>query len=63
MNQYKTAKSGNLFILTEKGYAATPDGVKPERKIGKPVSRLFVDRVPASWIAAGWVREVRAGIF
>ena len=33
----KTAQKGCMLVLTEKGYEATPDHVKHEREIGKPI--------------------------
>lgn len=51
------AGKGNHFILTEKGYEKTPDRVKPEREIGKPVAG-FECKVPSSWIEKGYVAEV-----
>lgn len=61
MNSYKvTASEGKKFVLTQKGYDATPDHIKPEREVGKPVfpSLGFTERVPASWIKKGYVEEV-----
>lgn len=64
MGQYKTtAAEGKQFVLTQKGYDATPDHVKPEREVGKPVfwekpELDFANRVPTSWIEKGWVEEV-----
>lgn len=54
----KTAKSGNIFVLTEKGYENTPDKARPERKVGEPV-RGFRKRVPVSWFEKGYVEEQR----
>lgn len=33
----KEAESGKHFVLTVKGYERTPDRVKLEREVGKPV--------------------------
>lgn len=55
----KNAGKGNIFILTEKGYAETLEKVKPEREVGKPV-RVFEDSVPASWVEKGYVKEISA---
>lgn len=51
-----TAGKGNHWVLTEKGFAATPKNVKPERKIGE-VIKGFETRVPGSWVINGWVKE------
>ena len=59
MAYYKAAKRGCQWVLTEKGYAATPDHIKHEREIGKPVfSQLgYKDTVPISWVNKGYVEE------
>lgn len=36
------------------GYAATPDHVRHERKVGVPI-KGFENRVPVSWIEKGYV--------
>ena len=54
----KSVEKGNVFVLTEKGYNKTPDEVKPEREIGKPL-KGYEERVPASWIQKGYVVERR----
>ncbi len=56
MEGYRSAKAGNIFLLTKKGYDKTPDRVKPERKISCPV-KGFEYRVPISWIKKGYVVE------
>lgn len=56
--QKAIADSGKQFVLTDLGYEVTPDHVKPEREVGKPVNKLFVDSVPISWIDKGYVEEV-----
>ena len=59
MGFYKTnAAAGNHFVLTQKGYDATPDHVKRERAVGKPVPS-FAESVFTSWVKKGWVVEVR----
>lgn len=55
----KSAEKGNHFILTEKGYKKTPDRVKQERMIGKPLKGFEYD-VPTSWIDKGYVQETSA---
>ena len=58
MGCYKTtARKGNHFVLTQKGYEDTPDNIKPEREIGKPVYG-FEESVPTLWLQRGWVKEV-----
>ena len=52
-----TAENGEIFVVTQKGYDKTPDSVKPEREIGKPI-RNFEKQVPISWIEKGWVENV-----
>lgn len=53
----KIAQKGKHFVLTEKGYKKTPDNVKPERSIGKPL-KGFEYSVPTSWFEKGYVEEV-----
>ena len=53
---FKNAKDGKQFLLTEYGYQETPDRVKHERAVGKPV-RGFETEVPASWVKKGYVKE------
>lgn len=53
---YKSAKEGNIFVLTQKGYEATPDKVKKEREVGQPL-RGYAQDVPVSWIKEGYVEE------
>lgn len=53
----ESAKKGNIFILTKKGYEKTPYMVKHERVIGKPVEG-FEYRVPVSWIKNGYVEQI-----
>ena len=52
------ADEGCVFVCTEFGYEHTPDAVKPERAVGKPIP-LFHRQVPASWIEKGYVEERR----
>ncbi len=52
----KYTENGKQFILTEIGYNATPDKIKSERKIGKPV-KGYETSVPASWVEKGYVVE------
>ena len=59
----KVAAPGNIFVLTQKGYDATPDHIKPEREVGKPVFfkskyNAFSEVVPEGWLILGWVEEV-----
>lgn len=54
---HSEAGKGNHFVLTEKGYEKTPDHVKPEREVGKPVAG-FERKVPSSWVEKGYVVEV-----
>lgn len=56
MNFNKSASKGKYFVLTQKGYDKTPDSVKPERTVGKPL-KGYEDRVPYSWYSNGWVEE------
>ena len=53
---YKFLENGNVFVLTKKGYEATPDNVKHERKIGEPI-KGFETKVPESWIKNGYAEE------
>ena len=53
----KNAGEGKIFVVTNKGYEKTPDKVKPERAIGKPV-KGFERSVPVSWLNKGYVEEV-----
>lgn len=57
---YIMAEKGKQFVLTQKGYLASPDKVKPEREVGKPVfpNLGFDTSVPISWITNGYVEEV-----
>lgn len=57
-NYYTSVKNGNYFVLTKYGYEKTPDNIKSERKINKPL-KGFEDRVPTSWIKKGYVTEVK----
>ncbi len=52
----KYATAGKQFLLTEYGYQKTPDHVKHERAIGKPV-KGFESSVPVSWVEKGYVVE------
>lgn len=51
---FEIAEPGKQFVVTEYGYKKTPDAVKPEREVGKPV-KGFEDKVPPSWIKKGYV--------
>lgn len=51
------AKEGNIFVVTEKGYECTPDDIKDERAVGKPV-KCFEYQVPQGWVDKGYVEEV-----
>ena len=53
---YHNAKEGNVFILTQKGYEATPGRVKKEREVGQPL-KGYEQAVPESWIRKGYVEE------
>lgn len=50
------ADEGCVFVCTETGYERTPEAVKPERAVGKPI-HLFAKKVPPSWIKKGYVEE------
>lgn len=50
------AKEGHEFVLTKEGYDATPDKIKKERAIGKPV-KGFENKCPTSWVQKGYVVE------
>ena len=52
------AKDGYQFVLTQHGYDTTPDNVKHEREVGKPVPGWPADCVPASWVDKWYVEEV-----
>ena len=54
----KTAQKGCMWVLTGKGYEATPDTVKHEREVGKPIPH-FKESVPTSWIEKGCVVKVK----
>ena len=51
-----TADEGKHFVLTYTGYMKTPQKVRPEREIGKPV-KGFETSVPRSWITMNLVKE------
>lgn len=51
-----TADDGKHFVVTEFGYHKTPDRVKKEREIGKPI-KGFEREVPKSWVEKGYVKE------
>ena len=55
----KTAKKGYKWVLTEKGYAVTPNHVKHEREVGKPIfpNLGYGESVPASWVNKGYIEE------
>lgn len=53
----RTAKTGYIFVLTEKGYRCTPDTVKLDRQAGESV-RGYERRVPVEWLKKGYVIEV-----
>ncbi len=52
----KYAETGKQFLLTKYGYQKTPDYVKHEREVGKPV-KGFETSVPASWVEKEYVVE------
>lgn len=52
----KSAARGKQFVLTAEGYKHTPDRVKPERAVGKPI-RGYERSVPQIWIDKGYVEE------
>lgn len=58
MAYMKTARKGYQWVLTKKGYDATPDSVKGEREIGKPIKN-YNESVPSSWVDKGYVEESR----
>lgn len=53
----KSSARGKQFVVTDEGYKHTPEAVKPEREIGKPI-RGYERSVPQSWIDKGYVEEV-----
>lgn len=57
----QTARKGFKWVLTKKGYDATPDHIKHEREIGKPVFPTlgYDESVPSSWIEKGYVTEAK----
>lgn len=57
VSDFYIADEGCVFILTEAGYKRTPEAVKRERSVGKPVP-MFSTKVPASWVKKGYVKEV-----
>ena len=59
MAYMKTARKGYQWVLTQRGYLATPDKIKFERTIGKPVfpNLGFNESVPSSWVDKGYVEE------
>lgn len=61
MAYFKNAKAGNIFLLTKKGFERTPDKVKQERKIGRPV-KGFEYNVPVSWNDKGYIEEERENL-
>lgn len=56
-DMFLNAANGNYFGLTDHGYDCTPDKVKPEREVGKPV-KGFERKVPVSWVEKGYVVEM-----
>ena len=52
----RIAENGKMFVLTEYGYQKTPDHVKPERAVGKPIKN-FETSVPVEWVEKGYVIE------
>ena len=56
LSEHYVADEGCIFVCTEAGYNRTPDAVKHERAVGKPIP-LFDNRVPVSWVEKGWVAE------
>lgn len=50
------ADPGCVFVLTAHGFDQTPDNVKRERAVGKPVPG-FAEKVPHSWVEKGYVEE------
>ena len=56
VSEYYVADEGCVFVCTETGYERTPEAVKPERAVGKPIPH-FAGKVPASWIKKGYVEE------
>lgn len=59
MAYMKTARKGYQWVLTQKGYDATPDSVKSEREVGKPLFKTmgYDQSVPSSWVDKGYVEE------
>lgn len=54
----RNATEGSVYILTEYGYKKTPEDVKAERTIGKPIPG-YETHIPASWEEKGYVIEVK----
>lgn len=62
MAYFKTAQKGYQWVLTARGYDMTPEYVKRERAIGTPIAQWSIykdNKVPVSWIAKGYVKEVK----
>lgn len=53
----ESAGAGKIFVLTNLGYEKTPNNIKSERAIGKPV-KGFEYSVPASWLNKGYIEEI-----
>ena len=47
------ADSGKQFVLTALGYEKTPERVKPERAVGKPI-KGYESAVPLLWAKKEW---------
>lgn len=59
-SEYYVADDGCIFACTEHGYERTPDAVKHERAVGKPIPH-FSKKVPVSWVEKGYVEERKDG--
>lgn len=57
MEAFKMAEKGKQFVLTQKGYDRTPEHIKHERAVGKPVHN-YKEYAPVRWVEKGWVKEV-----
>ena len=50
------AGPGRVFVVTELGYRETPDNIKHERQIGKPLKN-YEKQIPIEWLESGYVQE------
>jgi len=52
-----TASKNKHFVITDFGYEETPDDMKHERTVGKPLNG-YEFHVPYHWLKKGYVEEV-----